>query len=451
MFSCLFRQWKGDQRGTMLVLILVFGAVAFTIIITGVASYGLFESRASNRVYARDTAFHIAEAGVNYYRWHLAHAPTDYQDGTGQPGPYVHQFYDKDGNHIGYFSLEIDPPLSGTTVVTVRSTGWTVWQPDSRRTVQVRLGFPGLTDYTFLENANMRFSPTTVVRGQVHSNGGIEFNGTTDAPVRSARDTYDSGCCGTKPGVWGSGGPTEFWEYPVPAVDFFGITADLANIRDMAMNGGIHLTSSGASGWHLVFQNDGTFDLYRVTSRWCYWTFWGWACYDIGNETFVQTYTIPANGAIFVEDRTWVEGVVDGRVTVGAGRFPVQPSTYQDLIIADNLTYEQQASDDVIGLIAQDDIIVPRNVPNDMTIEAAALAQFGQIIRPGYWYHTRNSLTFFGSQISYAGGGWKYGTPPISGFIYTNHLYDGNLRYYPPPGFPVGNTYELISWEELSN
>jgi len=58
----------------------------------------------------------------------------------------------------------------------------------------------------------------------------------------------------------------------------------------------------------------------------------------------------------------------------------------------------------------------------------------------------------FGSQISYLSGGWKYNNGwgnVISGFVNTNHTYDGNLKYFPPPGFPVGSVYELISWEEV--
>jgi hypothetical protein len=62
----------------------------------------------------REQALQIAEAGVEYYRWHLAHAQNDFQDGSTTPsGPYVHNYYDKDGNLIGAFSLTITPPLIG--------------------------------------------------------------------------------------------------------------------------------------------------------------------------------------------------------------------------------------------------------------------------------------------------------------------------------------------------
>lgn len=462
-FRSLLRQLKHDVRGSLLVLVLVFGAVAFTVIIGGVASYALTEHRASNRTHFRDRAFHIAEAGIDYYRWHLAHDPEDYQDGTGQPGPYVHEFEDKDGNVIGYYSLEITPPPAGSTIVFVRSTGWTVQDPSRTRTIEVRLGFPALTDYTFIENTNMIFSYTTEVHGKVHSNGGIEFNGVTDSLVESAQETYNNGY-GIYPGVWGDGGPSDFFTYPVPSKDFNGVTADLAAIETLALDDGVHLNNANGEGWHIVFLDDGTFDLYEVDSRECYYGsgfFWWWwwigdvHCFDIGTETFVQNYAIPANGAIFSEDDVWVEGTVDGWVSIGAGQFPVQPATYRDIYITGNILYEQKSSDDVLGLIAQGDIIVPYDVPNDMEINAAALSQFNKIYRPYYSANYNpsvlNSLLFFGSQISFAGGGWKWVSSGqvISGFVNTNHTYDGNLRYFPPPGFPVEASYELITWEEI--
>ena len=126
----------------VIVFIVVFGTVATTIIIMGVASYGLSEHRASVRKHDRDMAFHIAEAGANYYRWHLAHDDDDYWDGNPSttPGPYVHDYVDKDNNIIGQFSLEITPPLSGSTVVTVQSTGWLNSRPTVQRTVEGTLG-----------------------------------------------------------------------------------------------------------------------------------------------------------------------------------------------------------------------------------------------------------------------------------------------------------------------
>ncbi len=455
-FHKKFRRLQHDKRGNLLLFVMIFGSVAFTMIVMGVSSYALYEHQSSNRKHNRDLAFHIAEAGINYYRWHLAHAPEDYQDGTGLPGPYVYAYDDKDGNLIGYYSLEIDAPVTGTTIVTVRSTGWTTARPENTRTLQVRVGYPALTDFAFLENANMSFSPTSEVHGKIHSNGGIKFDGTTDSIVQSAKETYDY-YGETKDGVWGAGGPTTYWDFPVPPKDFGSISADLANIRDMSDDDGIHLTSSGDEGYHMVFKADETFDLYRVTNRDSYcsgfswWIYcWGtWYSYDIGSETFLQNYANPNNGVIFVEDDVWVEGTVNGYISVGAGRFPVLESTYQEIYLAGDILLNEKESDDALGLLAQGDIVYPRNVPNDMVLEAALLSQFKEIYRPPYYQHTRNSLTIFGSQISYEGGGVKYGNPVQTGFINTSYVYDGNLRYLPPPGFPVEPTYEVISWEEL--
>lgn len=459
-----FRAHAIDTRGTMLMYVLIFGSVAFTIIVTGVASYGLFEHRASQRLHRREMAFHIAEAGINYYRWHLAHNPTDYQDGTGQPGPYVHTYSDKDGNVIGSFSLEIDPPLAGSSVATIRSTGWTVWEPRTQRTLQVRVGFPALTDYTFLSNGNMNFSATSNVSGKIHSNGGIRFDGTTNSWVESAQSTYQYQPGQWRNGVWGSGGPSSFFRYPVPAIDFYAVSADLSALRTEAMNSGVHITSSGQEGWHIVF-NSSTFDLYRVTSRDCYygqgrwrwrrWVGWYWSgntyCYDIGNETFVSTQSIPANGAIFVEDELWVEGTVGGRVSLGVGEFPVQ-QPYHRIYVTGNLVYNQRGGTDVTGLMAQGDVLIPYEVPDVMSIDGALLSQFGSVHRPYYYNNVKTSLSIFGAQIYYTPGGMKWVNGwgnVISGFTDTYYTYDGNLRYYPPPGFPVGNTYNLISWEEL--
>ncbi len=442
----IWKQVRQDQRGAFLLVVFVFGSIVTTVIMGGVAAYAIFEYRVTSRLEERGRAFHIAEAGINYYRWHLAHNPDDYADGTGGAGPYVHAYEDKNGEVVGYYSLSITPPLGGSTIVTIESTGWTVAEPSVQRVIRVRVGFPALTNFTFLNNGNMSFGALAVVQGEIHSNGGVRFDGTTNSWVKSAKSTYLYSAGVTQPGVWGAGGPTSFWQYPVPTVDFTAVTADLADIRDAADNGGVHLAASGDDGWHLVFTST-TFQQYLVTSRSCSDN----VCYDIASETFVATHPIPANGAIFVEDDTWVSGGLDGRVSLGVGKFPVQ-APYKNVFISGNLIYQATGGNDVMGIIAQGSIIIPKNVPNIMTIDAALLSQFSSISRPYYAGNVKNTLTIFGSQIGYVSAGYRWSNSSgvvVSGFVNTNHMYDGNLRYFPPPYFPVSATYDLISWEEI--
>jgi hypothetical protein len=452
-----------DKKGLTLISVLVFGVLAVSLVVFGISGFALYEYRSSEQIRQRDVAFHIAEAGIHYYRWHLAHDPTDYRDGTNASGPYEHDYYDKDGNVVGRFSLEIIQSIPGSTIVAIESTGWTIREPEVKRKIRVRLGFPSMTSYSFLTNSNMNFGATTVVHGVVHSNGGIRFDGTTDSWVRSARDRYEY-LTQTHEGIWGSGGPRSFWQYPVPAIDFDSVTFDMAGVKEVATDGGLYFTSSGVQGYHVVFRNN-IFDLYKVDSvqtfygdgRWSYdrWhnRYWDGDSYDydIGSETLEGTYSIPANGAIFFEDNVWVEGVVRGRVTIASGKFPVQEPYYR-IFVSDNLVYAARATDNVLGLLAQGDVLVPHEVPDTMEIDAAIISQYGMIGRPKYNSDLKTSLSVFGSQISNASSGWKYVNGwghVVSGFVNTNHTYDANLKYYPPPEFPTGNTYDILSWEEF--
>src|SRR3989344_7500956 len=96
MRCSVIKKNHGYPAGNLLLSALIFGTVA-VVMIGGLVSLGIYESRIATVKQNNELAFHVAEAGINYYRWHLAHAPTDYQDGTGGTGPYVHDYKDKDG------------------------------------------------------------------------------------------------------------------------------------------------------------------------------------------------------------------------------------------------------------------------------------------------------------------------------------------------------------------
>ena len=91
------------NKGDILVSVLVFAAVAVTVL-TGLVNWGATLLVGIRTTAAKEQAFQIAEAGIDYYRWHLAQYPTDYQDGTATSGPYYHNFYDKNNNLIGGYS-----------------------------------------------------------------------------------------------------------------------------------------------------------------------------------------------------------------------------------------------------------------------------------------------------------------------------------------------------------
>src|SRR4030067_1233531 len=109
-------------RGSITPALLIITS-AFVVVIYGMLSVLSLQLDSSHRQTAQEEALNIAEAGINYYRWHLAHDPNDFQDGTGQERQYIHDYTDPQGSVVGQYSLEIIPPSDGSSIVTIRSTG----------------------------------------------------------------------------------------------------------------------------------------------------------------------------------------------------------------------------------------------------------------------------------------------------------------------------------------
>jgi Tfp pilus assembly protein PilX len=110
-------------------------------------------------------ALNVAEAGINYYMWHLSHNSNDFKDGGTTPstapyGPYQHNYYDNDGNLLGKYTLYITPPASGSTIATVKSIGEVPNMPGSR-TIVAQIGQPSFSNFVWLSNSEIWFSATT--------------------------------------------------------------------------------------------------------------------------------------------------------------------------------------------------------------------------------------------------------------------------------------------------
>ena len=473
-----------NQGGYLSLTVLIFGTIAI-IILSGLIIWADANLKSAHRSTDQALAFRIAEAGIEYYRWHLAHAPADFQDGSGQPGPYVHDFYDKNGALLGTYTLEITPPPPGSTVVNIKSTGKVQIDPSIEKEIEVKLAKPSFAKYAAVLNANVRFGAGTEVFGPVHSNGGIYFDGLAHNIVTSAVASYDDpdhsggndfgvhthvapvdplppAAVPNRPDVFESGR-----QFPVPAVDFVGITQSLANIKADAQASGFYRASSGANGYDIVLKTDDTFDLYRVNTlvappSGCtnYFNQSGWGTWSIQGETLLGNYPIPVNGLIFIEDNAWVRGIVNtARVMIASGRFPDNPTTRSSITTNADLLYSNYDGQDSVGLMAQRDINIGMVSDTDLRVDAALIAQNGRVGRYYYRppgggsqrcspYHLRNSITSFGMIGSNQRYGFRYvldGTGYQDRFL----IYDANLLYAPPPGFPLtSDYYEQIFWEE---
>lgn len=95
-----------SERGALVVLTLVFGAVFF-MLIASFMGFVITQSQVQERTVAKERALSIAEAGLNYYKWYLAHNPNDVTLGTGVPGPYEVPFTDPELGVIGTTSLSV--------------------------------------------------------------------------------------------------------------------------------------------------------------------------------------------------------------------------------------------------------------------------------------------------------------------------------------------------------
>lgn len=466
------------KAGYVLIQVIVFGVIA-VYILGALASWAIIDIKAVRQAGARESAIQIAEAGVDYYRWHLAHAPTDYQDGTGQPGPYLHNFLDKNGDTIGYFSLEITPPPLGSSLVTIKSTGSTVTEPNLTRSIVSKVAKPSFAKYAVAANSAMRFGEGTEIFGPIHSNGGIRFDGLAHNVVSSSQPTYDdpdhSGSnefgvhthlspIDPLPPAAVPARPTIFEigrQFPVPNIDFTGITADLAQIKSDAQTDGFYRAGSGDMGYHIVLKTDDTFDLYKVTSyvsapHGCSNSLnqSGWSTWSIKNQTLLGNYPFPTNGLIFLEDNIFVNGQINGgRLTIAAAVLPDSAETRKNIIVNNDLLYTNYDGSDAIGLIAQNNINVGLESDDDLRIDAALIAQKGRVGRHYYdsdctTYYQRQTLTLWGMIATYLRYGFSY--TDNTGYETRNLNYDSSLLYGPPPSFPLtSDQYVTLSWEEV--
>lgn len=472
-------RYKNNQ-GFFLVLVLVLGGIFFAIT-SAFIGYIVTQSQVVTQRTQLDKSAEIAEAGLNYYKWYLAHYPDDVTNGTGLPGPYVHTYYDPEEGPIGEFSLDIASTTfcGDVASIEVSSTGYTYEEPGLTRTITARYSQPTVAEYAFIINANVWAGSDRTIVGPYHSNQGIRMDGTNQSTVTSGLTdwtcTSSFGCSPdqTVDGVFTTTGNANsaLFSFPSAPINFANLTIDLANMQDRAQNnGGTYIPYSGNYGYHLVFNGDGTVTSRPVTGTYQYWgynTADGWVQERniIASTDAPTVHTINPNcPLIYVDDKVWIEGVLDERVSLAAAGTTVSGDD-PSIILQGNITYIDPDTDGLLA-IAEDDVLLGIDVPDDMIINGIFVAQNGRYGRNYYTYgylpnpygplnfkpyFERNSLTTNGTIVSSGrvGTKWTSGGTFVSGFENRYNTYDRNLVENPPPLVPnTSDVYEFTEWRE---
>jgi hypothetical protein len=478
-----------NKKGSVLAYGLVIMTVVM-IILVSMIGYIVGQLKFSFNRAEKEKAFQVSEAGIYYYRWYLAHQTSgktaqqiqDFWSGGGAIG--VGSTYVQSYEGIGQYSLSVTPPSSGSTIVTVISEGYTFKMPDVKRTVKVRFRRPSWSEYMFLSNSFINFGDQSEVWGKVHSNYGIRFDGIahntvsalpakfndpshsgckefgvhthrgTDDPCAPANDPpWPVGTVPSRPDVFMGGR-----EFPVPEVSFSGVTTDLSNMKVQAEAGNGKYFDDTGLGRHIILKSNGTYDIctvrrandttHIIKSNNGYLANNGSDYCDSCSGACVSNYPIVNNGVIFVENNVWVEGTVNNkRLSIVAANLS-GGGDKKDVYIGisnSNLRYASYDCNNMLGLVAQQDVRVLDNCPDNFTVDAALLAQTGLVgIVNGMG--GKYLLTFNGAIVSYLQPYFQNGS---SGFADRKYNFNNNLLYCPPPYFPTGTEYAIDLWEEL--
>lgn len=468
------------QGGYLLIMVLVFSSVLFTITASLIGFVVVQNKVVVQRVHYNQ-AGHIAEAGLNYYKWYLAHHPGDVTHGTGAPGPYIFPYSDPEGGVIGEYHIMTETTQFCGEVNTIRvaAEGHTYAAPSVRRTMSARYARPTVADYAFVLNSSVWAGPDRVITGPYHSNGGVRMDGRNDSTVTSNLASWTCtssfGCNpnSTRDGVFTTTANANagLFEFPSPPVDFAGITVDLSTIRNRANGGGglyfPRITNgSNRFGYHVNFNSNGTLTVRRVTSAPQYWGFTTengrqLERHVIGGSDLVGTFTIPTSCPIvYFEDKVWLEGVVRDKVTLVAADL-VNAGVSPSIILHDDITYVSATSSGLLA-IAEQDILIGFEVPDNMRINGVFIAQNGRYGRNHYvtsdfstsyqQYVLRNSETMNGTIVSNGRVGTQWVNTSgvtISGFRNRTNTYDRLLATDPPPFIPTtSDVYQFQEWRD---
>lgn len=449
------RLGREDGFAMAIVLVMSIALAIFSVTLIDVVNG---ESGRSGDAVTRDASYHAAEAGLDDYlakllsdRVYFTHevhpAEATRRDALGVTAARGNAWTGatswgypngKDGWRSlsnGYeYDIEITPPSAAASALRIVSTGRPAGSTDTKdwRVIETLVRQSSVSDFQMLANADISYGSTATTYGKIYA--GVDANGVAHSVVHSGTayaDIYAEGSVSGSPTLrngartYGSSTIRSVVKSPINFSDFL---ASLVDIQRASQVGGVFLNNASVDAWKLTFQTNGTFLAQACTKS---------SGRDVAQTSPVcgaaTTYPVPSNGAVYAAQTVVVSGVVNGRVTIASNN---------NVVVGGNITYAQ-SGDDVLGLVAANDMIVAQWTPSTLTWRAATIAENGAW-RSWSTDGSHSSMTFTGSTSTNLGG--------YMGMFQTRvYQYDNTLLYLQPPWFPtVDGAYTILLSRELA-
>ncbi len=473
------------EKGSITTMVLVFSFI-FMMILTGLLGYIITQFKNSERLSAKEQSFHIAESGIEYYKWYLAHRLKglseleqaefwENEETIGFPDPYLGNFYDQYGTIIGQFQIEITPPLPGGNSVFIKSSGWTNKYSDMKRVIQIRRRKPSWGEYVILINHRANLPEGMIIKGRAHSNEDLRVDGTIYNLATASETIHLDPTTEEEinPGVWTTKEPEDIFlggrEDDVPIIDFNALLGKMDIMKSLTYGTDYYLPPPekhcwpfswfcliefwDPSGYIVELKNNSTIDIYKTKGL----SFFGWFLPVFDDYDLLGDYDWPNNRLIFSEATIWVKGEIGpNQITIATANLlgvdlPGN-NNLADIIIQDDIIYSDDEA--MVGLIAQDNIMIDKYAgdPN-LEVNAALVAKEGQVGREDFGNPlgiltingsiAANYLGEFGDEYCFFTWCWA------AGFDNVELNYDNNLLYNPPPYFPTEENYKTDMWKEI--
>ncbi len=427
------------ENGSTLVATL---AIVTAVLLVGTALFIMGNGEADLVEYTVDSAraFCLAEAGQSYARAWLRKC--------AEEAPPV---YPNDGQVVdrplggGEYEVDVNEVTAGCPWLVEYEVVATGEISGVCRSVRTRL-----RSETFAQFGRLTGGATDValatgdsLYGPVHSNGHINIDG----------DTWFGGKVTTSEGdliVKEGASPTFLagYELGVAQISYPDASSVTSALVAAAQSGGTYcgVLSGVDPEYEVVLGKDGALG---------YLSYRRYSASGQGGSTapWNDVDISSTNGVFWFEHAIFISGTLDGEATIGCGG---------DVLIIDDILYEDSSPgfgpdpgcDDMLGIIADGDIIIDDTTPNqnDCEIHGHFMA-----LSSGFTAESYNQGAPRGDIILWGGTAEANGGPvgryddfgTINGYSRDFH-FDERLLGKSPPYYPLTGRYITVSWEETA-